>query len=119
LPPPLPPPLGDHVCDLSQSSNIKLPRRWEGGKRALQFTILCNIRGSWKTEILCRCPSRFGPPSEWTPPRSKSANEYGPMGGLYSLAGFGLPSRIWTPRIFYHCDVGFPIEPAPGDFRRL
>ena len=30
------------------------PRRWEEGKRTLQFTKLCNIRGSWKTEILCR-----------------------------------------------------------------
>ena len=61
-----------------------------------------------------RCPSRFGPPSKWTP-RSKSASEYGP-GGPYPLAnmdlwgslfasGFGPPSRIWTPRVFYHCNV--------------
>ena len=63
-----------------------------------------------------RCPSRFGPPSKWTR-RSKSASEYGP-GSPYPLAnmglwgslfasGFGLPSRIWTPRIFYHCSVSY------------
>ena len=56
------------------------------------------------------------PPSKWTP-RSKSASEYGP-GSPYPLAnmdlwgslfasGFGLPSRIWTPRIFYHCNVSY------------
>jgi hypothetical protein len=55
----------------------------------------------------------------WIPlkmaPRSKSASEYEP-GSPYPLAnmdlwgslfasGFGLPSRIWTPRVFYHCNV--------------
>ena len=63
---------------------------------------------------LSRCPSRFGSLSQWTP-RSKSASEYGP-GSPYPLAnmglwgslfasGFGLSSRFWTPRIFYHCIV--------------
>ena len=37
-----------------------------------------------------RCPSRFGPLSKWTG-ESISASE--------------LPSRIWTPRVFYHCIV--------------
>ena len=69
-----------------------------------------------KKIILDRCPSRFGPPSKWTP-RSKSASEYGP-GSPYPLAnmdlwgslfasGFGLPSRIWTPRVFCHCNVSY------------
>ena len=55
-------------------------------------------------------------PSKWTP-RSKSASEYEP-GSPYPLAnmdlwgslfasGFGLPSRIWTPRVFYHCNVSY------------
>ena len=25
-------------------------------------------------------------------------------GSLFA-SGFGLPSRIWTPRVFYHCNV--------------
>jgi hypothetical protein len=51
-----------------------------------------------------RCPSRFGPPSKWTP-RSKSASEYGPgspyplanmdlYGDLYSLADLDSPSEF-------------------------
>jgi hypothetical protein len=54
------------------------------------------------------------PPSKWTP-RSKSASEYGP-GSPYPLAnmdlwgslftsGFGLPSRMWTLVVFYHCNI--------------
>jgi hypothetical protein len=58
-----------------------------------------------------RGPSGFWPPSEWSP-RSKSASEYGPLWGSLFASGFGLP----FPRIFYHCNAGFPIEAGTRRF---
>jgi hypothetical protein len=65
-----------------------------------------------KTKTVCTSLPRIDP-------RSKSASEYGP-GSTYPLAnmglwrslfasGFGFPSRIWTPRVFYHCIVFYYI----------
>ena len=46
------------------------------------------------------CPP---PPSKRTPLANPLAN----MDQYLFASGFGLPSRIWTPRVFCHCNVSY------------
>ena len=59
-------------------------------KLSITFKVLLHDHGGCGS----RCPSRFGPPSKWTP-RSKSASEYGP-GSPYPLANMDLWGSLFA-----------------------